>query len=199
MHLPSGKFSSKVGQSECAAACGSGYYYSFEPFELDTCGIGAAVTYGCQLEYDGDSVENVICSNNNNLRIYIDYYPEMNKTSWSGRSDGDYLQTYDNNYEDYYRVYRRDDDSTNYIMYYPWIATSNYTKYSSRKVPTCYSYSSSYCNAYYTYGYYDKPSCCLSCPVGSYCPVDDYQKQLCAPGSYSDTVGASACKQCPRY
>ncbi len=198
LHLPPGKFSSKVGQSECAAACGSGYYYSFEPFDLDACGIETTVTTGCQLAYDGDSVENVICSYNNNLRISIDYYPETNKTSWSGRSDGDYLKTYDDSYEDYYRVYRRDEDSTNYYYYSPWIATSNYTKYTSRKIQSCSYYYNSYrCNSYDGYGYYDKPSCCTSCPVGSFCPVDDYQNQLCAPGSYSDTIGASTCKLCP--
>jgi len=35
------------------------------------------------------------------------------------------------------------------------------------------------------------------CPIGSYCPAASSAPVPCAPGFFSDTAGASTCKQCP--
>lgn len=184
---PTGKFNSEVGQSACKSTCGAGYYYDFEPFSATTCS-SLTLNYGCQLGYDGDNVENVRCNGN----FVFDYYPYMNKTAfyYFGK---DYVNSISSTtYVSYYRVYVSDGDTTNYNYYYPWISTSNETLYSSTKVTAGYN---SYQNAY---GDYDKSACCNQCPTGAFCDGDDYNYQLCPPGSYSDSVGSSSCTLCPR-
>ena len=180
---PTGKFNSIVGQSACSS-CGAGYYYyDFEPFSATTCS-SLTLTYGCQLGHDGDNVENVACNGN----YVFDYYPDVNKTSFFGSDYVNFISGDD--YTEYYRVYIGRIDGINYY-YEPWISTSNETLKDSYFF---YSYGS---KTFY-YGNYDRSACCNQCPTGAFCDGDDYNYQLCPPGSYSDSVGSSSCTLCAK-
>lgn len=172
---PTGKFNSIVGQSACSS-CGAGYYYyDFEPFSATTCS-SLTLTYGCQLGHDGDNVENVACNGN----YVFDYYHLVNKTSYFGSDYVNFISgLHTGGYTSYYRVYYSGID----YYYEPWISTSNETL-----------------NDLYSsfYGNYDRAACCSQCPIGAFCDGDDYNYQLCPPGSYSDSVGSSSCTLCAK-